>query len=238
MKQDFIIINNTLNQRGIVAVCRDMYMQPKRRGVNYFAKSPASADRTWSLCLYPSSNRYCDFANANHNGDIVGFMAYIKNINQWQALKELESYYGLIGAKETDKQDAQRRIRIQQEQERRKEERKQTFYAALWSQIDRLEQCAVNYHTAISKQLYEPFADEWAYCLNELQKTEYKLDILTGADCKTYRRLKPYSQDLSSDYYQWLLDCLAVLQEDGAFQATPKEIKELKTQAAYRTLGA
>lgn len=50
MKQDFSFTNEELNQKGIVAVCRDTYMHPKRRGANFFVKSPLSTDKTWSLC--------------------------------------------------------------------------------------------------------------------------------------------------------------------------------------------
>lgn len=69
--------------------------------------------------------------------------------------------------------------------------------------------------------------------MNELQKTEYKLDILCAADCKTYPRMKAYHENLPSDRYQWLLDVLGVLQECNAFTATEEELKEIKTQAAF-----
>lgn len=91
----------------------------------------------------------------------------------------------------------------------------------------------VIYRTSIEKSLYEPFSDEWCYCVNELQKTEYQLDILCAADCKAYPRMKAYHEYLPSDRYQWLLDCLAVLAECGAFQAAEEELREIKTQAVF-----
>lgn len=54
-------------------------------------------------------------------------------------------------------------------------------------------------------------------------------------------RLKPFHEDLPTDRYKWLLDCLAILQECGAFQATADELKEIKAQAVFevqRTPGA
>lgn len=87
--------------------------------------------------------------------------------------------------------------------------------------------------TAIEKAVFEPFSDEWCYCVNELQKTEYRLDILCAADCREYARLKPYHENLPSDRYKWLLDCLAVLAEYGAFKATADEIKEITTQRDF-----
>ena len=87
MKLDFITIKQQLP--GIVRVVSDFYAEPKRKGSVYFVKSPATHDKTASLALYPGSNRFTDFANGNLSGDCIAFVAYIKNINQWQALKEL-----------------------------------------------------------------------------------------------------------------------------------------------------
>lgn len=233
MKSDFTLAKEELSRIGIKRVAADFYAEPKRKGSVYFVKSPATYDKTASLALYPNSNRFTDFANGNLSGDCIAFVAYIKNINQWQALKELQAFYGLTDSREADRQEAQRRIQLQQEQERRKEERKQAFYRALWEQIDDLKRWAVIYSTAIEKAVFEPFSDTWAYCVNELQKTEYKLDILTGADCKAYPRMKAYHENLPSDRPQWLLDVLAVLEEDGVFTATREEIREIAAQRNY-----
>ena len=59
------------------------------------------------------------------------------------------------------------------------------------------------------------------------------LDILTGADCKAYPRMKAYHENLPSDRYQWLLDVLAVLAEGGAFEATTEELKEITAQRDF-----
>ena len=231
MKLDFITIKQQLP--GIVRVVSDFYAEPKRKGSVYFVKSPATHDKTASLALYPGSSRFTDFANGNLSGDCIAFVAYIKNINQWQALKELQAYYGLTDAREQEKEEARRRIQLQQEQERRREERRQAFYRALWAQIDDLKRWAVIYSTAIEKAVFEPFSDTWTYCVNELQKTEYRLDILCAADCKAHPRMKAYHENLPSDRYKWLLDVLAVLAESGTFTATNEELREIKVQAAF-----
>ena len=233
MKSDFTLAKEELSRIGILRVSKDFYTEPKRKGSVYFVKSPATHDKTASLALYPNSNRFTDFANGNLSGDCIAFVAYIKNINQWQALKELQAFYGLTDSREADRQEAQRRIQLQQEQERRKEERRQAFYRVLWEQIDDLKRWAVIYSTVIEKAVFEPFSDTWAYCVNELQKMEYKLDILTGADCKAYPRMKAYHENLPSDRYQWLLDVLAVLAEGGAFEATTEELKEITAQRDF-----
>lgn len=233
MKSDFVLAKEELSQIGIKRVAADFYQEPRRKGSCYFVKSPATHDKTASLAIYPNSNRFCDFANGNLSGDCIAFVAYVKGCNQWQALKELQTFYELTDSREADRQEAQRRIELQQLEERRKEERKQAFYRALWGEIDDLKRWAVIYSTVIEKRLFEPFSDTWAYCVNELQTTEYRLDILTGADCKTYPRMKAYHESLPSDRYQWLLDVLAVLADCGAFEATADEIKEITIQRDF-----
>lgn len=231
MKSDFITIKQQLP--GIVRVVSDFYQTPRKKGSVFFVKSPATHDKTASLALYPNSNRFTDFANGNHSGDIIGFISYVRGCNNWEALQTLKDFYGLADSREQDRQEAQRRIQLQQEQERKKAERKQAFYRALWAQIDDLKRWEHIYRTSIEKRLYEPFSDEWCYCVNELQKTEHRLDILCAADCREYMRLKPYHENLSSDRYKWLLDVLAVLAESGTFTATADELKEIKAQAAF-----
>lgn len=233
MRADFKLAIPDLNRIGIVRVSTDFYAEPKRKGSVFFVKSPATHDRTASLAIYPNSNRFCDFANGNHSGDIIGFISYVKGVNNWQALQTLKEFYGLADSREQDRQEARRRIQLQQEQERKKEERRQAFYRALWTQIDDLKRWAVIYSTAIEKAVFEPFSDTWSYCVNELQKTEYRLDVLCAADCREYMRLKPYHENLPSDRYKWLLDVLAVLAECGAFTATQEELREIKVQAAF-----
>lgn len=235
MKSDFTLAKEELSRIGILRVSKDFYTEPKRKGSVYFVKSPATHDKTASLALYPNSNRFTDFANGNLSGDCIAFVAYIRNINQWEALQTLKDFYGLADVREQEKEEIKRRILAQQEQERWKEVRKQSFYLALSGEIDRLKRWKHIYRTSIEKRLYEPFSDEWCYCVTELQKTEYKLDILTGVDCKAYPRMKAYHENLPSDRHQWLLDVLAVLADCGAFKATANEIKEITIQRDFES---
>lgn len=232
MKQNFLTMKEKLDQFGILRISTDFYLAPKRRGVNFFVKSPVSNDKHWSLCLYPSTNTYCDFAGGSKGGDIISFISYIKGINNWEALKELQAFYGLKDASGQDRQEVKRRIRLQQEKERKRKERKLGFRTALFDEIDRLKRWDEVYTVAIEKRLFEPYTDLWAFCLNEKQITEHKLDILTGSEC-AYRRLKPYHENISSDRFQWLLDVLDILQKQGEFQATETELSELKAQADF-----
>lgn len=125
MKSDFVAANEQLNQRGIVSICTDLYMRPQRKGNLYYVKSPVTADRHASLCLYPTTNTFVDYANGGQHGDVIGLIAYIQKCNQWQALQILQDYYGLSDNKGRDKRVIQQQIRSQQSAERQKTKRKQ-----------------------------------------------------------------------------------------------------------------
>ena len=241
MKSDFTLAKEELDRIGINRIANDFYAEPKRKGSVFFVRSPATNDKTASLALYPNSNRFVDFANGGMSGDCIAFVAYVRGCNQWEALKEMQAYYGLTCSKKEDRQEAQRRIQRQQMEERRRAERKQAFQTALNGEIDNLRRWVNIYRTAIEKRLYEPCSELWAYCVNKMQADEYKLDILCATESKTYPRLKPYSDNLPSDRYQWLLDVLDILAECGAFKATEEELKEIRAQANFeltRTPGA
>jgi len=232
VKEDFLEVGEKLNRIGIVRVSSDFYLEPKRKGSNFFVKSPATHDKTWSLCLYANSNRFVDYANGRQSGDIIGFLAYVRGINNWESMQTLKDFYGIADSREKDREEVQRKIRLQQERERQIRERKQEFKAALYGEIDRLKSWIEIYATAIEKGLYEPFTDLWTHCLNEKQIAEYHLDILTGNDI-TYRRLKPYHENLSSDRFQWILDVLDILQEQRTFTATARELEEITAQRNF-----
>lgn len=232
-KKDFEMRIEELGRIGILRIATDHYMEPRRRGSNFFVKSPISSDRTWSCCLYPSNNRFCDFAGGNKSGDIIGFYAHIKNCNQWQAFQELSAYYGLSG-RQQDKEEARKRIQRQQAEERKKAARKQAFHNALFSEIDRLKDWLSKYRLVLEKGELEPFSDLWTYVVNEIREAEYRLDVLTAADMDEYRRMKSNpAQGLPSDRPQWILDCLAILAEAGVFEATEEEIREITAQRDF-----
>lgn len=233
MKSDFAMVQDELSHIGILRVSKDFYAEPKRRGSCYFVKSPSTPDRTASLALYPNSNRFVDFANGNKNGDCIAFVAYIRGCNQWEALKELQGFYGLTDSRKQDKQEARRRIQLQQQEEKKKAKRRQEFYTALYGEIDHLKHWGNIYKTFIKNQIYKPFTEGWCYCVNELQKIEYQLDILCAIDNKAYPCLKSYHENLPSNRFQWLLDVLEVLQKSEVFTATKNEIKEITAQRDF-----
>ena len=197
-----------------------------------FILSPFGKEKTASCKLY--RNSYYDFSTAA-GGDLIRFTAAILNINNWEACQYLVQAFSLPISL-SGSTDRREEIERRQRERKRQEERKQEFRTALSGEIDSLKRWADIYRTAIEKRLYEPFSDMWGYCINELQKAEYKLDILCTADQETYRRMKPDAAGLSSDRPQWLLDVLEILAENGAFQATQRELAEIQAQRNFELL--
>lgn len=235
MRENFKIVNEELNKIGIRKITEEHYMTPRRRGTIYFVKSPLTPDKTASLAIFPESNRFCDFANGNKSGDIICLYAYVKSCSQWEALKALTQYYGFSGSRQ-DRKDVRRRIEKEETEERKRAARKKAFYTALFGEIGQLKDKLRKYNLVLENGEIEPFSDVWVYVQGEIQKTEYKLDVLTAADMYTYRRLKSsQGHGLPSDRPEWLLDCLAILEESGAFEATEAEIRELTAQRAFES---
>lgn len=229
-KEDFKTKIGELNRIGITRIVTDFYMEPDSR---LFVKSPKTADKTRSLKLYPNNGRFYDFATST-GGDVVALIAHIQGCNQWQALQTLSAYYGLSSNRQQDKEEARKKIQRQQAEERKRADRKQAFHNALFGEIDRLKNKLREYRLVLEKGKIEPFSDLWVYVMNEIQGAEYRLDILTAADMATYRRMKPnLDLGLSSDRPAWLLDCLSILAEVGAFEATREEIKEITAQRDF-----
>lgn len=204
--------------------------KPDRAG---FILSPFGEEKTASCKLY--HNSFYDFSTGV-GGDVIKFVALVLGVNNWEACQYLVQAFSLpisLSGGTDRREEIERRQRKQQ----RQEERKQEFKAALSGEIDGLKHWADIYRTAIKKQLFEPFSDMQVYCIGELQKAEYKLDILCATDQGAYRRMKSdVAAGLSSDRPQWLLDVLTILAEDGAFQATQNELAEIQAQRDFELL--
>lgn len=209
-------------------------MHPKRTGNTYFVKSPNSMDEIPSLALYPDSNRFCDFANSNQCGDIVGFVAYVRDINNWQALTELRNYYGLPESRELDREETRRRIQLQRQEEEYRRERQQAFETALFDCVDILKHDKAIYKAAIGPNGFEPFSDLWCHCVDRQNRIAYTLDILCAIGTR-YLRLKSKPETgCPSDYPKWLLDVLEILEEYELFTATSDELREIEAQRDFK----
>ena len=204
--------------------------EPNRAG---FIHSPFNQEKTPSCRLY--KNSFFDFSS-NTGGDLIAFSAAILGVNNWKAVQYLIQAFSLpisLSGPANHREEIERRQREQQ----RQRERQREFKAALLEEIDGLKRWEQTYRRAIDLEVYPPVSEMRRYVISELQKVTYKLDILCGSNMAVYRRMKPdVKNGISSDRPQWLLDVLAVLEEDEAFLATQSELEEIKAQRDFELL--
>lgn len=236
-KIDFLETINELNENGIgiLQVSRDLYISPVKRGTVWFAKSPVSTDRTWSLALKPETNSFTDFANCNTGGDIIRFVAYVRDVNNWQALEMLRDFYGLSSSQGRSREDIRRRIYLEQQEKQRQEIRRKEFREALIDAIERLRGMEFNYKRLFQKAAAcgDDVAISWL--IGELGSVAEKLNTLCAVSTR-YRRLKENAGDnLPSDYPAWLLDSLRVLAKEGVFEPTEEELRKIRLQAVQKS---
>lgn len=226
---EFYEIKEKLNQIGIMQVSRDLYCNPNERG---FVKSPVTKDKTYSCKLYPKTNTYCDFANGNHGGDIVSFVAYINGIGNVKAMQLLAGQYGFDDSDTMTKEERNRWIMERKRKQLLKQKRKIEFDTALVNLTGYLKK---EYDFLKSKiKLYEPFSELWCKAVNEKQKISYQLDILCATDMYTYRRMHD-KNGFTSERAIWLLHTLQIMHEYKVLDITKKEVLAAK-KAVWNSL--
>lgn len=231
MREDFKERIEELNEIGIVRICSDIYQRPNN---HLYVKSPKTPDRHYSMKLYPGSNTFCDFANGSIGGDIIRFASYVRDIDNWQALKFLSDLYGLSESKERNREEIRRKINLQKMEERKKKEREKEFFTALINCIDDLKE-EEQYLTVLvnTYRKEERQSDIFLDAVEKLNKIERRLDILCASSC-AYRRMKPnVPLGLSSDRPFWILDSLDILKEHGVFNPKENELKEIRKQCDF-----
>ncbi len=202
-------------------VAESLGYEPNRSG---FIHSPFSAhkDKTASCKLYKDS--FYDYST-NTGGDLIKFTAIVKGFNNWQACQYLIETFSLPLSL-SDHKSNREEIERQKSERQRQKDRNKKFRKAYLEEIEELEQWETVCKKAIEEKIYDPLSEEQNYIILELQKVSRKLDILCTTDCETYRRLK-VKNNLPSERPQWLLDVLEILKDDGKFQATEAEIKQI-----------
>lgn len=204
--------------------------EPNRTG---FIHSPFNQEKTPSCRLY--TNSFYDFSS-NTGGDLIAFSAAILGVNNWKAAQYLIQAFSLpisLSGSADYREEVEQRHREQQ----RQQERQREFRAALLAKVGELKMWEQAYQRVIDLEVYPPLSEMQRYVISELQKVTCKLDILCGSNMAVYRRMKPdVKNGISSDRPQWLLDVLAVLEEDEAFHATQSELEEIKVQRDFELL--
>src|SRR5437867_3373625 len=91
MKLDFQTINRTAVHALPILLTRWL-PDGKRRGREYVARNPTRNDRRiGSFSINMVSGAWADFADGAKGGDVVSLYAYLRNIGQGDAARELAS---------------------------------------------------------------------------------------------------------------------------------------------------
>jgi len=70
----------------------------KIRGQEWVARNPCRADRNpGSFCINMRTGRWADFATGDKGGDPISLAAYLHNLSQLEAAKNLAGMLGLEG---------------------------------------------------------------------------------------------------------------------------------------------
>jgi putative DNA primase/helicase len=94
---DFHAIN-TDAQPHILAVARSLALNGKIIGNEYVAMNPRRNDtRLGSFKINIRTGRWSDFAADARGGDVISYVAYLRNCSQIEAAKWLASWLGIGG---------------------------------------------------------------------------------------------------------------------------------------------
>lgn len=237
-RTDFLETIQQLNESDIdiLQISRDFYMDPVKRGSSWFVKSPSSNDKTWSLALNPLTNSFVDFANGNVGGDMVKFVSYIKGITNWDSLKLLRSFYGLSDSRATCNEDIRKKISFEQQKKQKRDARKREFRKVLCGCVERLKGMEFNYRKLFREAQAQRDYKTESWLIGELGMLTEKLNVLCASSSR-YCRLKENSaKGLPSDRPAWLLDSVRILRNEGFFEPTKEELKELRFMADLGSL--
>lgn len=92
---DFSAVNGAA-LANLEVLCRRWLPDGRRRGVEYVARNPRRADRhAGSFTINLTTGRWADFATDDRGGDPVSLAAYLFNLRQSEAARELARCLGL-----------------------------------------------------------------------------------------------------------------------------------------------
>ena len=132
---------------------------------------------TASVKIYPESQSFYDFGRGI-GGDAISLWAHVKNISNWDALKELCALYGISM---TDSNESTREQIKQQEmaQKARRDEEKQR--KRRWvREVDKLKAEVEKYDALMTSEHIPKTSDVYKWCLEFKQSADHRLDILCG----------------------------------------------------------
>lgn len=172
MKENFEIIKSEVN---INDVATHLLGKPIR-GMYRFP-----GERTASLKIYPKTQSFYDYGR-NRGGDAIALWAHVRNCDNWTALNEMASLYGISTDLNERYKNTVEQIKAQEtaQKERRIEEKRKRKH---WiKEIERLQEWKKLCQNLLDSGHLPPFCDVRGWCYSEIQIADHKLDVLCGIE--------------------------------------------------------
>lgn len=137
-------------------------------------------EKTASIKLYTQTQSFYDFGR-NTGGDVIALWAHVRNCNNWEAMKEISSVFGVSTAlNKTDRKVIAERIKTQEQAQKEREHAEKCKRKKWIAQVDRLHEELELYDNLLNSPHIPPLSWVWTWCMNGKQLAEFKLDNLCG----------------------------------------------------------
>lgn len=166
MHEDFQAVKQAVS---IETVANDLLKHD--RGNMYFHPK----ERTASIKIYPETQTFTDFGRCM-SGDCIKLYAYVKDVSQYVAMKELQQLYGVDSPDKADMAQIKRE-RAERERQRQREllEVDQRRLECI-AKIEELRRVRELLNNGLENHIFPPLSEDQATLVAELQQVEYELD--------------------------------------------------------------
>ncbi len=170
MREDFEIVKA---QTDIKNVACYLMGEPTRGEMFRFP-----GERTPSIKIYEDTQTFFDYGRCA-GGDVVGLYSHVKDIDNWQALKEICSLYNIdtTDSHENIREQIERQEMVQKARKDAEKQRKRRWVKEVDDLKNRLERDAT-----LLEGHAKPFTDVWVWALEDKLLTERRLDDLCGVE--------------------------------------------------------
>lgn len=174
MHEDFFRIKEQVR---IEDVAQYLLGKPNRTGAYKYP-----SERTASIKAYPESQSFYDFGRGV-GGDVIKLWSHVKGINNWEAMQEIASLYGISTAlNEGGRKNISECIKAQ---ERAREERKiaeKREQERFLRRVDMIQEKIERYDFLLDSPHIPVFSAVWTWCQRGKILESYHLDCLFGLD--------------------------------------------------------
>ena len=137
-------------------------------------------ERTASIKVYSDTQSFYDFGRGI-GGDSIRLWSHIKGCDNWSAMNEISSLYGISAASnEADRKSITERIKAQEKTQEKHRQAKKREQKQWVMQVDRLQEELKLYNNLLDSPHIPPLSWVWTWCMNGKQLAEFKLDHLCG----------------------------------------------------------